>query len=440
MGKNKKTVTRRKQPRSHVTALTAIFAMTLGLGTTVIGPRSAATAVFTMMGAPTTAGSPSMPGMGVPSGITPLGVPGIPSGPMMPPPGTAPSQAPTALPQMPPSMTPPPPPPPMPSDSTVDIPPMQQPSEPSQISIPYATPSQSIVVPSAPASGPDASVPQDRPTQRDEPPSGQVPTSDETPTTEPNEPAAPAPDVSTDVQTEQHAAAPAISFSDVPDSHPYKQSIDEAVRQGIVKGNSDGKTFSPDDPINRAAFAKIITNDAKESDRERCRSLPSKFKDISKQDWYYEYACLAEEMELMSGKGNSGIFAGSEPLNLAEIAKIVSKKYNLPVEESAGSEWFSKYIDALENVDAIPSEMSVPSAVITRGQAINITVIVIKVSQGLMGPDGKPTTVEHSQLMMPAAPVFAPSEPPLTAPKKDPQTFLPLPPLPDMGQSGGGAR
>ncbi len=51
--------------------------------------------------------------------------------------------------------------------------------------------------------------------------------------------------------------APALTFTDVPDSHRYARAISELARLGIVSGRGDD-TFGPDDPVYRAQFAKMI--------------------------------------------------------------------------------------------------------------------------------------------------------------------------------------
>jgi hypothetical protein len=49
----------------------------------------------------------------------------------------------------------------------------------------------------------------------------------------------------------------ALTFTDVPQNHPYSRAINELAQRGIVSGKDDG-TFGPDDPLYRAQFAKMM--------------------------------------------------------------------------------------------------------------------------------------------------------------------------------------
>ncbi|MDO8469227.1 MAG: S-layer homology domain-containing protein, partial [Candidatus Peribacter sp.] len=56
----------------------------------------------------------------------------------------------------------------------------------------------------------------------------------------------------------------ASTFSDVPSSHPYAQAITTAAAYGLIQGDTDASgqslnRFRPDEPINRAEVAKIIS-------------------------------------------------------------------------------------------------------------------------------------------------------------------------------------
>ena len=51
--------------------------------------------------------------------------------------------------------------------------------------------------------------------------------------------------------------AQAVTFPDVPATHPFVQAIDGLVQMGVINGNPDG-TFRPGDPVNRAAMLKML--------------------------------------------------------------------------------------------------------------------------------------------------------------------------------------
>jgi hypothetical protein len=52
-------------------------------------------------------------------------------------------------------------------------------------------------------------------------------------------------------------AGPALTFSDVPSTHPYSLAIEKLSEREIVSGRADG-SFQPDQPLLRAQFAKMI--------------------------------------------------------------------------------------------------------------------------------------------------------------------------------------
>ena len=55
------------------------------------------------------------------------------------------------------------------------------------------------------------------------------------------------------------AATAPVHFSDLPASHPFASDINTLVSLGIMSGDDGKTTVRPNDPINRAEFAKLVT-------------------------------------------------------------------------------------------------------------------------------------------------------------------------------------
>lgn len=66
-------------------------------------------------------------------------------------------------------------------------------------------------------------------------------------------------------------AGPAVAFSDVGASHPYRDAIDDLSSRGIINGFPDG-SFGPDRAVTRQQFAKmvVLTMDLPVSEADVC--------------------------------------------------------------------------------------------------------------------------------------------------------------------------
>lgn len=94
-------------------------------------------------------------------------------------------------------------------------------------------------------------------------------------------------------------SANAASFSDMPSDAKASAVIENAVKNGILSGYTDG-TVRPDAPITRSEMASIITR--------ACGAVNegnlSKFVDVDPNAWYYPSLSKAYEMGAFSGSYN----------------------------------------------------------------------------------------------------------------------------------------
>lgn len=129
--------------------------------------------------------------------------------------------------------------------------------------------------------------------------------------------------------------ASAETFSDVPESHPYKEAIDFCYEKGFVLGTS-GTTFTPDSNLTRAQLAIIW-----------CRTLNVKdtnhsFTDITRLKNYYDEAVI-----IMHGlgtlKGTSATkFSPEDFVSREQLATLAMRTYKLGV---ANKDDYMRYAD-----------------------------------------------------------------------------------------------
>ena len=149
--------------------------------------------------------------------------------------------------------------------------------------------------------------------------------------------------------------------------------IQYLLDHGIASGYPDG-TFRPNDPINRAEFTKIIMNAV--FDEARIGECPvlssvSPFSDVQADDWFMPYTCTARRFGIVHGHPD-GTFRPADKINTAEAAKIVAKAFELTTEEPGTDPWFQPYMQAIRDIDALPSSAQDPAYLLTRGEVAEI--------------------------------------------------------------------
>lgn len=148
----------------------------------------------------------------------------------------------------------------------------------------------------------------------------------------------------------------AAAFTDVPQSHPYRDAVEFSRANGFVAGTGAG-TFSPDAKVSRAQFAAIW-----------CRSLNiiednHPYTDITKlRNFYDSSVVVLRSLGILSGTSTSK-FSPSGYLTREQLALITMKTYNLGVAEedaykayadsAAISEWARDGVSACINAKVL---------------------------------------------------------------------------------------
>lgn len=140
----------------------------------------------------------------------------------------------------------------------------------------------------------------------------------------------------------------ANSFPDI-GGREDTRAIEYLKNNGTVKGYSDG-TFQPDREISRSEFLKIMLSleILKYScPEDKIDDILKKFSDVKKDDWFINDLCSADSRGIVKGYSD-GTFRPHSTINFAEAAKLITLYNNLEFSESDNSEWFEKYVSALE--------------------------------------------------------------------------------------------
>lgn len=164
----------------------------------------------------------------------------------------------------------------------------------------------------------------------------------------------------------------AASFSDVSENHMNSDAIEYVKDKNIVAGYPDGN-FMPDQTINRAEFIKIIIGAQFSSaviDNCITKNVQAGantvfFPDVSKNEWFAKYICVAKMNNVISGYPD-GTFKPGNTINFAEAAKIISNAFGYSVTE--GGTWYKPFIDNLGEKNAIPDTIKSFNHNITRGE------------------------------------------------------------------------
>lgn len=154
------------------------------------------------------------------------------------------------------------------------------------------------------------------------------------------------------------------AYSDVGSGYDYKTAIDYITQQGIVEGYSDG-TYKPNAKINRAEFTKIIV-EAKLG-KNPTENAKDCFPDVKSDQWFSSYVCYAKRQGYIKGYP-TGYFKPADNINLAEAAKILVNVLEVPTKAPVGTEWYSKYIEAMTDLNYLPTSFGYLSQSVNRGE------------------------------------------------------------------------
>ncbi len=136
--------------------------------------------------------------------------------------------------------------------------------------------------------------------------------------------------------------------------------------RGIMDGYDNG-SFGEHNLVNRAEFAKIITNIDTNSLSSYRNSLP--FRDTSKTAWYARYVQYVYEKGFMSGYSDN-TFRPDRNITLAEAAKVLAMAFDISTSKSG--DWYDGYIRALADRHAIPTSIGSIDDPLTRGEVADM--------------------------------------------------------------------
>ncbi|MBI2639153.1 beta-propeller domain-containing protein [Candidatus Peregrinibacteria bacterium] len=150
-------------------------------------------------------------------------------------------------------------------------------------------------------------------------------------------------------------------FKDVPDNHPFAETINNLKMKGLVKGYPD-QTFAPDSTISRAEFiTMVMASISKNPQGANC------FKDV-KNEWYARFICAAKAKKLVRGYAD-GTFKPGSNINFAEASAILVQANKLkPKKLAAGELWYKPAVKKLEAKAAIPMTVDYPDKKLSRAE------------------------------------------------------------------------
>ena len=151
-----------------------------------------------------------------------------------------------------------------------------------------------------------------------------------------------------------------LAYSDVSDI----TAVDYITDAGIVQGYEDG-TYRPDNPINRAEFAKILIEAS--LGENPISYADACFNDFTVDLWFSSYVCYAKDQGIISGYPD-GSFGPANNIKLTEAAKILVNVFEIPKVDPVGDEWYSEFVETLISEKYVPDTFSFISDDVTRGQ------------------------------------------------------------------------
>lgn len=130
-------------------------------------------------------------------------------------------------------------------------------------------------------------------------------------------------------------------FADVAESAWYRQSVDQAVREGLFKGTSE-TLFSPDHPLNRAMAATVLYRLAGSP-----AGASQGFQDVEDTAWYHAAASWAYAKGLMADFSDDQMLP-TRNIKRMELASMLYRWLGSGKEENTGA--LAEFADA----DSVP--------------------------------------------------------------------------------------
>lgn len=134
-----------------------------------------------------------------------------------------------------------------------------------------------------------------------------------------------------------------IVFLDIKKDHRFFEAIEFIKEKKYVNGYQDG-TFREKNFITRAEFTKIIVA-SKFSPEEitNCEIPEENFSDISPDDWFTPYICIAKRQEIINGYPDN-TFKPNAPIGFLEAMKVIISANNIEVIQDENQQWYEPYM------------------------------------------------------------------------------------------------
>lgn len=188
-------------------------------------------------------------------------------------------------------------------------------------------------------------------------------------------------------------SANAVSFSDVPEKHPYYAAIESLKNLGIINGHPDG-TFKPESGVIRAEALKMIMQSAGVEVAEMINE--SGFADVPSGEWYAVYTAKGKSLGIVKGQGATGLFTPEARVNKSEFLKMLlesfgkdlSKHQNLPEgvsDDTFTGQWYLPYFSYAKSLGIIFPTIDnrlEPDKFLSRGECADIIYKLLLVEKG----------------------------------------------------------
>lgn len=132
----------------------------------------------------------------------------------------------------------------------------------------------------------------------------------------------------------------ALVFTDVPDTHPYREAILWGKNEDILDGYPDG-TFQPEGMVNRAEFLKMILQAKGTGATVVPDAYP--FSDVDPAAWYGPAVSFALQNGIVQGYPD-GTFRPEQLVSLAEVLKMSYLTLGIPGDDAVGM-WYHPYLN-----------------------------------------------------------------------------------------------
>lgn len=171
----------------------------------------------------------------------------------------------------------------------------------------------------------------------------------------------------------------ANAFSDVNESHVYKNGIEFLKSKEIINGYADG-TYKPFAVLNRAELLKILVEAAFGDSSFIYYKDSNCFSDVPSGEWFTQYICFAKENNIIKGYSD-GTFKPEQDVNFVEAIKMVLGTFNYKY-AGALDPWYLGIVNTASKFNFIPLDIVAFDQSLTRGQIADIITRVLKYQDG----------------------------------------------------------